>query len=444
MNRRRVIVIVAAGVAVLLVAAAVYLAVSARARASLLSRLDAGSGEVLGSLTASGFIEADEVRIAAELGGRVVELPFEEGDEVSSGDTLVRLDTALLEAQRRAAQAKLDIALAQRELVQAGPRPELIRQAEAQVAAAQAAADAARVAYESAVAVRNNPQSVQVQVVEAETQLSVAQEQVNAAQIQLEAADRLQQIYTSTADHLNELEGRYGTTFGLYIPPELGLAPQRYQEALINLNSAQATLNGAQELLASLQRLASNPQALQVQVATADAARRTAEAALERAQAQLADLQAGATPEQLAIADAQVQESQAAVDAIEAQISRMTITAPMDGVILEQSVHVSELAVPGVPLVTLANLDTLTLTVYVTAVQLSHVSLNQQVVITVDAFPDRTFDGVVTYISDQAEFTPRSVQTREERVNLVYAVRIQIANPDHLLKPGMPADALFD
>jgi HlyD family secretion protein len=71
------------------------------------------------------------------------------------------------------------------------------------------------------------------------------------------------------------------------------------------------------------------------------------------------------------------------------------------------------------------------------------VHLNQTVEVTVDSFPDKTFEGVVTYISDEAEFTPRSVQTREERVNLVFAVKIRIENPDHALKPGIPADALF-
>jgi multidrug resistance efflux pump len=146
----------------------------------------------------------------------------------------------------------------------------------------------------------------------------------------------------------------------------------------------------------------------------------------------------------MAVADAWVEEARAALGAIEAQIERMTIAAPIDGIVLEQTVHVGELAAPGVPLITLANLDVVELTVYVPEDQFDEVSLNQQVQIRVDSFPGQTFEGAVVRIADEAEFTPRGVQTREERVNLVFAVKIQIENPDHVLKPGMPADAVFE
>ena len=105
--------------------------------------------------------------------------------------------------------------------------------------------------------------------------------------------------------------------------------------------------------------------------------------------------------------------------------------------------HVGELAIPGVPVVTLANLDTVELTVYINASQFDKVALNQEVAVSVDSFPGKTFTGTVIHIANEAEFTPRNVQTREERVNLVYAVKIQLDNPDLDLKPGMPADARF-
>ena len=93
---------------------------------------------------------------------------------------------------------------------------------------------------------------------------------------------------------------------------------------------------------------------------------------------------------------------------------------------------------------TLANLDVVELTVYIAASQFNRIHLNQPVSVSVDSFPGQTFGGTVVYIADEAEFTPRSVQTREERVNLVYAVKIRLENPEHALKPGMPADAEFD
>jgi multidrug resistance efflux pump len=92
---------------------------------------------------------------------------------------------------------------------------------------------------------------------------------------------------------------------------------------------------------------------------------------------------------------------------------------------------------------TVANLDEVTLTVYVPEGQLGKVQIGQPVSVTVDAYPGRTFDGAVAHIASQAEFTPKNVQTREERVSMVFAVKVALANPDHALKPGMPADAVL-
>lgn len=98
---------------------------------------------------------------------------------------------------------------------------------------------------------------------------------------------------------------------------------------------------------------------------------------------------------------------------------------------------------PGVPLLTIADLDELTLTVYVAENQLGKVQLGQPVSVTVDAYPERVFRGTVTWISSQAEFTPKNVQTQEERVSMVFGVKVKLSNLDHALKPGMPADAIL-
>lgn len=448
MNKRRLIIGgILIGVLVIAVGAGIiYFSTNRGAREELLTQLEIETGPATDELLASGFIEAEEVEIAAELGGRIVELPFEEGDEVSAGDVLVRLDPTLLEAQRAAAQAQLNMAIAQRNMIRAGVREEILRQAQAQVAIAQASLEGAQVALNDAVALRNNPQDIEVQVAEAQTQLAVAQQQLAAAQVGLQSAERSRQLYYDSVNQLESLIERFDWTWeGAPQPPSVGLdlalSPRRYDEAEANMRAAQESVEGTQELLNALQDLANDPQALQAQVIEAQTAFETAQASLKRAEAELANLEAGPSEEDLAVADAQVQEAQAALDAVNAQIERLTLTAPINGVILEQPLHVSELAVPGVPIVTLANLDVVELTVYVTATQLDRVALNQEVSISVDSFPDRTFEGVIVHIADEAEFTPRSVQTQEERVNLVFAVKIRIENPDHALKPGMPADA---
>ena len=99
---------------------------------------------------------------------------------------------------------------------------------------------------------------------------------------------------------------------------------------------------------------------------------------------------------------------------------------------------------PATTLLTLGELDRVTLTVYVPEDQLGQVNIGQKVAVHVDSFPGRTFEGSVVAIADQAEFTPRNVQTQKERVNTVFAVDVRIPNSDHALKPGLPADAVID
>ncbi len=453
MTRQRIIGIVVIVVLALAGAAAViYFSSDAAARQELEARFEGGAGGPAGRLLVSGFIEADEVELSPEVGGRVIERPYNEGDEVNAGDVVLRLNGAQLEAARDAARARLDIAMAERDLLEASPRPEIIAQAQAQVALAQAAVDAASVAVASAASLANEPQDIELQVVDARTQLAVASEQLVAAEVQFTSADRALEMYYFSLDELKNIEyaalhpHRHGfgeVDLDLSLPLSSTLSPQRYDQALASLNSARESVQGAQELLTTLENFRDNPAALLAQVADASARLQSSQASLERAQADLAALRSGASPEDLAIADARIAEAQAAVAAIDEQIARLTLRSPIGAIVLEETVHVGELAVPGTPVITLANLDRVELTVYLPADQLNRVRLDQDVIVTVDSFPDREFDGVVVHIADEAEFTPRGVQTREERVNLVFAVRIRLDNPDHALKPGMPADAHF-
>ncbi len=207
---------------------------------------------------------------------------------------------------------------------------------------------------------------------------------------------------------------------------------------------------------AELARAQAIPETTEDRVAIADAAVLTAQAQVKMAEGQLARMEAeaarlkvGATPEEIATLEAQVSQAEAALTAAEAashtiqiELGRTTLIAPVGGVILQRLAHVGELASPGAPLFTLADLDEVTLTVYVPEAELGKVSLGQTVDISVDAY-DEIFTGEVSHIASEAEFTPKNVQTQEERVHMVFAVKIRLQNTDHQLKPGMPADAIF-
>jgi HlyD family secretion protein len=174
-----------------------------------------------------------------------------------------------------------------------------------------------------------------------------------------------------------------------------------------------------------------------------------AEGQLAQAQAQLVLVSMGATKHDRDILEAQVRQAEAARDAanaalqaIDIEIENASIHAPIDGVILQRLVNPGEITTPGGTLFMLADLDDLTLTVYIPEAELGEVRLGQSAQIQVDAYED-FFDGKVSHIASAAEFTPRNVQTQEERVHMVFAVKIRLDNHEDLLRPGMPADATF-
>lgn len=120
-----------------------------------------------------------------------------------------------------------------------------------------------------------------------------------------------------------------------------------------------------------------------------------------------------------------------------------TLRSPLSGVVTRVPAHAGELALPGQVLIAVSDLSTLRLTLYVRLADLGRVATGQRLAITADPYPGRTFEGVVTSINQQAEFTPRNVQTPSDRLNLVFGVQATVTNGEGLLRPGMPIDATF-
>jgi HlyD family secretion protein len=165
-----------------------------------------------------------------------------------------------------------------------------------------------------------------------------------------------------------------------------------------------------------------------------------------RAQANAADqalkkLENFARPEEVKAALARLDQAAFSVKLLQKAIEDCTVEAPVDGVITEKLIEKGELASPNTGLYVITDLARVKLTIYVPEAELGRIRLGQEARVSVDSYPGRTFAGKVTWISPVAEFTPRDIQTRDERVKLVFAVKIEIANPDSVFKPGMPADA---
>ena len=170
-------------------------------------------------------------------------------------------------------------------------------------------------------------------------------------------------------------------------------------------------------------------------------------AALANAQAQYDLVKAGARPEQITAAQAQadaalgqVQVALAAVDVLDTQIKKLTLTSPIDGVVLTRAIEAGEMATPGANLLVIGEVNDLTVTVYVSEDRYGQITLGQSYPVTVDSYPGESFTAKVTHIADQAEFTPRNVQTGTNRKTTVFAVRLSLDSNGGKLKPGMPAD----
>ncbi len=167
------------------------------------------------------------------------------------------------------------------------------------------------------------------------------------------------------------------------------------------------------------------------------------EATLARAREQLNALEEGSREEEVHIARTLVQQSRAALDLARIRLSHTVLTAPRAGIVLVRQAELGEVVAAGTPVLTLADLETVWLRAYISETDLGRIRWGQAVEVTTDTYPGKVYLGRISFIASEAEFTPKSVQTQRERVTLVYRIKIDLPNPNHELKPGMPADAVI-
>ena len=305
------------------------------------------------TLTASGNVEATEVQVAPEVGGRVVELRVAEGDRVTAGDVIATLDTRDTELQIGRARAERAAAAAQVNLLVAGARPEDVRQAEAQVDATM-------------------------------SEIAAIDVELKNAQADLERFDAL-------------------------LSANAGSQKQR-DDARARVDLARERKRAAEERV------------------------RVSRAALDR-------VRAGARKEELEGARARVATVDAQLAVLEKGLHDARVTAPTGGIVTQKLVDAGEIVAPRVPLVVVTDLDHAWANVFVPEPSVPKITIGQPATVRTDA--GSTVQGKVTFVSPRAEFTPRNVQTADERSKLVYRVKVTVDNSAGVLKQGMPVDADF-
>jgi HlyD family secretion protein len=304
------------------------------------------------SLRVSGHVEATEVLISPEVGGRIVELRVEEGDRIAASDVIARLETRDTQLQINRARAERAGVEAQLRLLQAGTRTEEIRQAEAQALAAEA--DSAAIAAD-----------------------------IKAAALDLERFERL-------------------------LAANAGSRKQR-DDAQARVDVARERQRGAAERVRSAREL-------------------------------VARLRAGARREEIDAARARVAAADAQIATLEKTLRDAEVIAPAGGVVTQKLVEPGEVVAPRTPLVIVTDLDRAWANLFVPEPMIPRVRLGQDATVFTDA-GGPGIAGKVTYVSPRAEFTPRNVQTAEERSKLVYRIKVSVDNKSGVLKPGMPVDA---
>ncbi|HPG20691.1 MAG TPA: efflux RND transporter periplasmic adaptor subunit [Flexilinea sp.] len=398
------------------------------------------------SLKASGTISAVQVDVAPQIGGTVVSVSTEEGAQVKKGDELFRIDDSLLKAQRD--QADASVTLAESALATAKTQYDL-------------AVDSARQQErQTRINSWNTEQSSQFKLpvwyFDKTEKLASAKVEMDAAKADLdEEKASLEKIFNdkASAGFLNAEKRLANAEASFLIADQVltqatnakdkeelqDFAQDQYDTAKTELDSAQSnydrllTTQAAKDVLEGRARvrvtqerydraldyynsLLSGDQSLQVKVAESNVSQ----------------------------AEAGLKQAQAALSVIDVQLEKTIVKAPVDGIILARNIEMGETIAPNAVVLTVGQLENVNLTVYIPETEYGKVKLNEKVSIQVDSFPDETFTGTVVYISDQAEFTPRNVQTIEGRRTTVYAIKIDVPNPDLKLKPGMPADVTFE
>jgi HlyD family secretion protein len=353
-------------------------------------------------IVVSGNIELTEVNIAFKTAGKLIERTVDEGDLVKKGQVIARLDRDQLVAQREREAASLASAqaqLAQAETSLAWQKATLagsLEQAKADLAANQA----------RLLEMKNGSRPQEIQ--EAKAAVDSAQSQLDRSKRDW---DRAQTLYKND-----------------------DISTAQFDQFRNGWESADAMLKQVKERQALV---LAGPRAEQIEAQAAQVER--ARGTLKVTEANTLEIKR--REQALAAARADIERSKANLALIDSQLADTIATSPVDGVVLVKAADVGEVLAAGATVVTVGDILHPWLRAYINETDLGRVKLGTKAKITTDSYPGKVYNGRVTFIASEAEFTPKQIQTQEERVKLVYRIKIEVDNPNQELKSNMPADA---
>ena len=221
---------------------------------------------------------------------------------------------------------------------------------------------------------------------------------------------------------------------------EAGSRPQEIAAAEATLRSAEAERERAHLDFNRQQQLREHDAIADRQIEASRAQLTVAEAHAAEAAAHLKLVQEGPRAETIQQARARVAQARAALELAQTRLDETNLTSPLTGVVLSHNVEPGEFVAAGTPIVTVADIAHTWVRAYIDQTDLGRIRLGEKVAVHTDTFPHKAYDGTIGFIASEAEFTPKTVQTQKERVKLVFRIKVEVANPNDELKPGMPAD----
>lgn len=354
------------------------------------------------SLRLYGNIELIQVDMSFKIAGRLSWLDVKEGDPVRQGAILARLDTTQLESQKNRERAALAAAESLIPQLQTSiERQKALVAAETDLRRAQVAQAEARLQELLAGSRQQEIQQAKALVAQAQSQFQQARQDWERAQV-------------------------------LYKNDDISTA--QYDQYRSRFDTSAAALRQAEERSALV---AEGPRKEEVEAARAQVAQARANLQLTEA----SRLEVKRLEQELQTRRAQVEQARAQVAVVDAQLADAVAASPVNGVVLVKTAEVGEILAPGTTFVTIGEMDRPWMRAYIGELDLGRVNLGMKVKVTTDSFPGKVYWGRVTFISSEAEFTPKQIQTPEERVKLVYRIKIEVENPGHELKLNMPAEA---
>lgn len=358
--------------------------------------------EATNRIVISGNIELAQVDIAFKTSGRLIERTVNEGDAVQKGMVIARLDREQLLHQRDTAVAALSTAVAQ-------------------LSESQSALKWQRETMEADLQLRN-------------ADLSAAQSQL----LQLNNGARPQEIQESQAavsaaqSQYDQAKKDWDRAQTLYKNDDISTS--QFDQFHARFEGAEANLKQIKEHAGMIQ---AGPRAETIEGAKAQVER--ARASLRVGQAN--SIETKRREQDIVARQGDIERAKSQIALIDSQLADTIAVSPINGVVLVKAADVGEVLAPGTSVVTVGDIDHPWLRAYVREQDLGRVKLGDKVRVTTDSFRDKVYDGHISFISSDAEFTPKQIQTSEERVKLVYRIKIDVDNPRHELKSNMPADA---